>query len=104
MNLVQKRATFEYKKRFLHQSTYQLEDVYRALHILYQERYTIKMHYIKDLQNYIRAILMFYTTIVQIFTLKQKNQMNLDYMVLAKNIVPIQLFNMGCLWMVMGYL
>ena len=45
------------------------------------------MHYIKDLQNYIRAILMFYTTIVQIFTLKQKNQMNLDYMVLAKNIV-----------------
>ncbi|UHL94018.1 hypothetical protein [Ligilactobacillus salivarius] len=37
-----KRATFEYKKRFLHQSTYQLEDVYRALHILYQERYTIE--------------------------------------------------------------
>ena len=34
-----KRATFEYKKRFLHQSTYQLEDVYRTLHILYQERY-----------------------------------------------------------------
>ncbi|OUZ19553.1 IS1634 family transposase [Enterococcus cecorum] len=37
-----KRATFSFKKRFLHHTDYELEDVYRALQILYKERYTLE--------------------------------------------------------------
>lgn len=37
-----KKSSFEFKKHLLHQSNYELEDIYRALPILAKERYTIE--------------------------------------------------------------